>query len=232
MRRLERSRNAGLLALLGLLGIAGTAGNAPNVEAETAAQTRWARGRELVSTEFPCATFRVPAGFEYAGSHSFRIDGVSEGERHIFVQARRHKISRLVILQFEGILPASTETYRYPLGTELWGLRWRENFFAFSNRQAVRKNPSDEAALTVSFLRSKGYRFDDEWMVWRMAAVPDPAKRHEAILFYCESVRASGHRLQDYVRGEESTDLWRRLSPELRQRALSGGLEVVSGCGP
>ncbi|HEV7508161.1 MAG TPA: hypothetical protein VGS07_24980 [Thermoanaerobaculia bacterium] len=221
MKPILRSLASSLLVLLGIAGL---------VEAETALQTRSPRGRELVSTEFPCATFRVPAVFEYVGSHSFRIDGVSEGERHIFVQARHHRISRLVILQFEAILPASTEIYRYPLNTELWGLRWRENFFAFSNRQAVHEKPADEAALTVAFLRSKGYRFDDEWMVWRMATVPDPAKRHEAILFYCESVRASGHRLQDYVHGEENTDLWRRLSPELRQRALSDGLEVVARC--
>lgn len=168
---------------------------------------------------------------EYVGRHSFEIKGVANGERLLFVSTHRHHVVRLWIAQFESILPESREIYRYDLegAIDMGGIAFKATTFAFSNREAATANPNDEAALTAKFLRARGYQLDDELMGARFAAVPDPAKRHELIVFYFESVASTRHRLRELFDGETPKRDWQPIQTGLMTRGR-GSFAINPGC--
>ena len=178
---------------------------------------RIVEGSRLVSREFPCMSVSLPDSFKFIGSHPFEIKPVAAGTRYIFAEMDGKQISRLVIFQFEGILPGSSEIYRYRVfGPEFAGIQWRESQFAFSNAEEVRENPRHETALTVAFLESKGYQLDDALMAERLATVPDPKKRHEAIIFYMENLASTGQPLSAFFHGDDETDAWHAVAAALQ----------------
>jgi hypothetical protein len=151
----------------------------------------------------------------------FKIRDVAEGERFIFADAPSRTVARLVIAQFEGILPTSEETYRYSFddARELGGHRFRRNTFAFSHASATQENPTGEAALTAAFLAERGYRLADEVMSARYVTVPDVARKHELILFYIEPLEPAGARLAELYSGDAETEAWRAIGAALVERA-------------
>ena len=129
----------------------------------------------------------------------------------------------MFIGQFEGFVPTTNEIYRYSFDNALvlGGHRFRQNTYAFSNRDAARDNPTGEASLTAQFLRNRGYVLGDELMMSRFVTVPDEAKRHELILFYIEDVESSGDQLREFYENEQETAFWVSLSEDLTARSLA-----------
>jgi len=183
---------------------------------------RMVKGRVLTSAGFPSMQLRVNAPFRYLGSFSFTVPNMSSGERYVFAEVNGRRIKRLFILQFEAILPESTETYNYNFADALTigGLKFKQNTFAFDAGDALKKSPPDEGALTTQFLRKKGYLTENEIMAARLVNVPDAERKHEMILFYMENIGDTGHTLKDFYSGEERTPLWRELSRGLAQRLV------------
>ncbi len=191
---------------------------------------RHAEGSRLVSSAFPCMTVDLPASFRYLGSHDFEIKPVAGGTRHLFAEIQGHRIIRLVVLQFESILPGSTETYRYRIdGPEIGGIRWRESQFAFSDADEIRQAPDHEVALTAAYLRGHGYTFPDSWMVERLATVPDPTRLHESIIFYMEDLAATGQPLSAFFHGDDETSAWGPIASPLQKRGLAA-LHIRDSC--
>lgn len=186
---------------------------------------------EIVSTEFPCARLRVEPPLEYVGRHPFEIRDVAAGERLVFVDAHEGKVMRLWIAQVEAILPGSSEIYRYGFqgAVEIGGIQFKPGTFAFSTRETPADTPPDEGVLTARFLRAKGYTLPAELMMARFAAVPDPAKRHELIIFYGENVADTGHSLREFYRGDARTALWDGVAKGLSERGLKS-FELLPGC--
>ncbi len=182
---------------------------------------RSVRENVLTSDDFPNIRVKVDPAFHYVGSFSFTIPGMAAGERYVFAEAVDHRVNRLFIAQFEGILPTSAETYNYSFADslELGGYRFRQNTFAFSNQKGGQENPASEGPLTVDFLIRNGYAVADEMMASRFVTVPDPERKHELILFYMESIPGAGHRLEEFYQGEDRTPLWQELSQILTNRA-------------
>lgn len=175
-------------------------------------------GNVLISRSTPAIRIKVDPAFHYIGRFDFRLDDVAEGERHVFVDADGRNIRRLFIAQFEHFLPESEEMYRYSFDrAERMGEHlFRHGTFAFSGAEA---EPGREAALTTAFLRKKGYLFSDEWMVSRFLTLGNPDRKSELILFYQEDVSSSGYRLADFSIGDEETELWKSISPQLTERS-------------
>jgi hypothetical protein len=175
-----------------------------------------------VSTEFPRIKVLVDGTFSYLGQFPFKIAGVAGGERYVFAELNRGSVNRLFIAQFESFLPESHETYNYSFADapSLGGHRFRQNEFAYSNRQAKAENPEGEGVLTANFLSGHGYRLEDELMASRFVTVPDPERKHELILFYIENVSSSGHRLEEFYVGEEGTPVWAAIAKGLATRSL------------
>lgn len=203
---------------------------------------RYLDGRVLVSSDLPAIRISISEEFEYAGRVSFPIRDVAAGERIVFVDVdetrllpgmrrflpeSRH-VERLIIAQFEGFLPGVDDHYRYDFSNalEIGGHRFRQNTYAYSNAEAAAENPTGEAALTVEMLRARGYVIEDEWMMSRLVAVPDEARRHELILSYVEMVAPTGHGVEAFYgqrpdTGEwYETDVWKQISEGLSRRAM------------
>ncbi len=180
-------------------------------------------GRELISSELPAIRIRVTPEFEYVGSFEFRIGDVADGTRYVFVDAPGRRVERMVVVQFEAILPESDEVYRYSFENAevIAGHRFRSNPFAYSNVSAERENPSGEAALTASLLRDRGYELADEWMLFRFLTVPDQERRHEMIAFYLEPLSNAGLVLSEVYAGDQSTPAWHGTVGPLEGRARS-----------
>lgn len=184
--------------------------------------TRVVHGSELISSDLPALRIRVDSSFRFAGTVPFQLDGVASGERFIFVDAKGQVVRRLVVAQFESILPTSPERYTYSFehACTIAGYRFRQNPFAFSQTAAMVENPRGEAALTKTFLENRGYRVDDELMSIRYLTVPDTARRHELIIFYMEPLGASSFTLADlYTDAGDDTPSWRSLAGALAARA-------------
>jgi hypothetical protein len=186
-------------------------------------QKRSVVGKTLISDALPKIKVKLKGDFRYVGKFDFRIRDVAAGERYVFVEADRNKrIRRLFIAQFEGFLPGVAQTYNYRFDDALkFGAhKFRQNTYAYSNEESERENPQNEGALTAKFLREKGYKFEDEFMMSRFVTVPDAERRHELILFYIENVGPTGRRVSDFYRGDDETEIWREISAGLTERSL------------
>lgn len=186
-------------------------------------QNRSVSGKTLISDALPKIRIKLTGNFKYVGKFDFRIRDIAAGERHIFVEADRNKqIQSLFIAQFEGFLPGVSETYNYRFDNALkFGAhKFGQNTYAYSNRESERENPQNEAALTAKFLSRKGYKFEDEFMMSRFVTVADAECRHELILYYIENVSPTSHRVSDFYKGDEETEIWRKISVGLTERSL------------
>ncbi len=178
--------------------------------------------RKLVSDALPSLRIQLKQPFHYIGSFSFQIEDMAAGERFVFLETEGKNVRRMFVAQFESILPRSSEIYRYNFenAMKMGQHSFRHNTFAFSVAEARKEAPGKEADLTARFLEQKGFIADDEWMASRFLTLGDESRKHEMILFYMEPVASSGYHLSDFYKGEEETDVWKKLSAELRARSL------------
>lgn len=181
---------------------------------------RTVEDRTLRSTALPALAVTVPEGFGYVDRFDFEIGEIATGERFVFVDAEEGSVTRMIIAQFEAMRPGTDETYRYSFdgAPEVAGYRWRSNPFFFRHSEARARNPGGEAALTEALLAEHDLEIADEVMAARFLTVPDPARRHELILFYVERVRDTGHVIADLHEGDQATPLWEGLSAGLMDR--------------
>ncbi len=179
-------------------------------------------GKTLISNQLPQIKVKLKGNFKFVGKFDFTIRDVAKGERFVFVEARKNKIRRIFIAQFEAILPESDELYRYNFdNAQKFGIhKFRQNTFAYSSLEAEKENPKGEATLTAKFLKDKGYLLEDELMMSRFVTVPDLEKKHELILFYLENVSQTKHKLSEFYQGDDETEIWKQISGELTKRSL------------
>ena len=209
-----------MAALVLSVAVAATYARAQTVDRDN--PQRFVKGRVLVSTKLPDIRVKLSKAFRYIGKLDFTIPDVAKGERYIFAETQGRKIKRLFIAQFEAILPESTVTYNYSFkdALTLGSHKFRQNTFAYSNRESKQENPQGEGALTADFLTKKGYVLEDELMMSRFVTVPDAERKHELILFYVENVSESGRRLQEFYEGDGEALIWQEVSRGLTKRSL------------
>lgn len=174
------------------------------------------------SSGLPALTLCIGAPFRYLGRHHIRIADIAAGERHVFVDAVRGTVQRLIVLQFEGFLPTSSETYRYGLRTHvrLGDADYNYDTDYFSIAQARRGHPGAEVDSTMAFLTRHSFTLSDALMQIRFYRVVDAAKRHEIILFYYEALSPHGWTLEQVADSGVARPPFRWLDDSLRVRAL------------
>lgn len=176
----------------------------------------------LTSSALPEIRVKVDDSFSYIGKFDFVLKEMAYGERYVFVEANGNKITRLFIFQFEGYLPDNALTYNYDFtrAEPIGGYRFRQNTWAYSNRESQKKNPGGEGALTAEFLRNRGFEIEDELMMSRFLMVPDEERRHELILFYLENARTTGHKIASFYDASDTpTPHWKQISEGLTERS-------------
>jgi hypothetical protein len=175
------------------------------------------------SRDLPTLTLCIGAPFRYLGRHRIRIADIAAGERHVFVDAVRDTVRRLIVLQFEGFLPSSSDTYRYGLKTthlRLGDADYNYDTDYFSISQLRRAAPGAEMDSTVAFLLRHRLTVSDALMQVRFYRVVDTAKRHEAILFYYEALSSHGWTLDQVADSGTPRDPFAWLNDSLRTQAL------------
>lgn len=154
-------------------------------------------GDVFVSTAWPALRMRVAAPFRYLGHFEFDLKHVAHVDRHVFADVRGHRVQRLIVLQFEGFLPGSSEVYRYPITSpiSLGGIPYRHNLYLFNAAADARRDPEAEPAHLETFLREHGLETADEQIMSRFATIVGDDRRHELIIFYDENLVDHGHSL-------------------------------------
>ena len=176
----------------------------------------------IISERLPKIKIKVKRSFKYVGRFDFKIRDVAAGERFVFVDAKRGKVKRLFIAQFEGFLPHINDYYRYSFKNAMTfgAFKFRQTSYAYSNSEGRTSNPNGEGVLTEDFLRKKDYELQDELMMSRFVAVAGADKKHELILYHLENVSSVGHSLSELYKNDKLTPVWQKISAELRKRSL------------
>lgn len=193
---MAKYRNTRLTLWALLLVLAGCTTPAPShfagepARTPAAASPRGMRGGVFVSEALPALRLTPGAGLVYLGAHPFRIGTIARGERHLFADRADGVVHRLLVLQFESILPSSTEEYRYRISNpvELGGIPYRHSVHLYRVSDSIREAPESELALTVEFLRGKRLTLPDEQAMSRYARVIGADRKHELLIFYHESL--------------------------------------------
>ena len=166
---------------------------------------------EFVSPRNPKIQVRVDPKFEYAGRVPFAIENIASGYRYIFVRVSGQRlgqklIQRMFIIQQEGFLPSSTDTYKYRITNpvKLGSSDYRHSVSFDDNDATIRAEPGKEADVTRKFLTARGYRMESEMVMARFARPADSEHRHEIIFFCFENLSSYGHKLTDFPETSDS----------------------------
>jgi hypothetical protein len=179
----------------------------------------------FVSTHDPKFEMHVTPDLKYIGKVEFDIDDTAHVERHHFVAADAGQITRMLVLQFEEMLPRNDDIYRWTVKKPktIGNQQYQFSTFVFSVPKSVQDHPEAEIARTQAFLAEKKLRLADELAVARFARVIGEDRRREFIIFYNEPLRATSKSPDDVASDEEESGStpFENLSSELTERALA-----------
>jgi hypothetical protein len=174
------------------------------ISAASSGQTP-ARGVEnnvLISVADPPLRLTVAKALPYIGRVPFQLGHVAAGERHVFAEIGTEKrITRMLVIQFEGFLPGVDDWYKFGLGRmplRLGRHDYKHSVWAWNNAENIKQQPNNEAAAMQRFLEQKGLKLDDQLVMSRFARPVGEDKRHEIIIFYIEPLAPYGYNVSDF----------------------------------
>jgi hypothetical protein len=156
----------------------------------------------LISESDPLLKMAVAKELAYIGRVPFQLRPIAAGERHVFAELNAEKrIIRMLVVQFEGMLPGINDWYRFGLGRtpiRLGRHDYKHNLWTWNNAENIKQQPNNEAAAMQKFLDAKGIKLDDELVMSRFARPVGEDKRHEIIIFYIEPLAPYGYKVSDF----------------------------------
>ena len=184
---------------------------------------RFVRDQTLVSRELPRMTMVVDPRLDYIGSLDFLLKQVARVQRHVFASRDgRDSPPRLLIVQFESILPTAKGAYSFGLenATRLGAHDYQTQTGLFSFDQAAEARPGAEADHTRAFLAEKGWKVaGEDFVVARYARIVDEKKRSELLIFYYENVRTLGRTRRELEPGGSHAAELEGILRDVRARA-------------
>jgi hypothetical protein len=161
----------------------------------------------FISTDHPKIRVSVDSKFQYLGNVPFTIDNVAAGNRYVFLRTTPGKhIQQMFIIQQEGFLPTSNDTYKYRITNpaKLGSFEYRHSVDFYNNEAEIREAPGKEGDVTKRFLEAHGYILESELAMSRFARPADSQHKHEIIFFCYENLSNYGHKLADFPKGSGS----------------------------
>ncbi len=161
----------------------------------------------FISPNNPKIRVKVDKRLDYIGELPFTIDNLAAGTRYVFVRATHDKhIQQMFIIQQEGFLPSSDDTYKYRITNpaRLGSFEYQHSVILDDHAATIREEPGKEADVTQRFLTAHGYVLEPELVMARFARPSDPQHKHEIIFFCFENLSAYGHTLDDLPVGPDS----------------------------
>jgi hypothetical protein len=176
----------------------------------------------FISSNNPKIRVKVDKRLDYIGKVPFTIDNLAAGIRYVFVRAAHDKhIQQMFIIQQEGFLSSSDDTYKYRITNpaRLGSFEYRHSVILDDNAATIREEPGKEADVTQRFLTAQGYVLEPELVMSRFARPADPQHKHEIIFFCFENLSSYGHSLTDFSAGHDSPnkrDITKRVDENCR----------------
>ncbi len=196
---------------------------------------RYIEDSVFISDAAPPLRMIVDEAFQYIGYTQFILKDVAHVDRHYFVVTRGSIVNKMIVLQFEGFLGGVDNIYRGGIPTsQLAGGDYRytdqfvrlgdadyvHNTWAFDHAANARDNPGAESGKTLELLQARGLRLADELIMSRYMRVVGADRRKELIIFYIETLRLSGHSLEEFPEDGPPTEAYDVLSAAVSRRAL------------
>jgi hypothetical protein len=204
--------------------IALTAGLVFLLSAVCAAQTpvRTVENNVLVSSDLPKIRIAVDKSLPYLGTFHFNLRNIAEGDRYIWAETRNGRVTRMFIVQFEGLLHAIERSYTYQMRTpvKLGNDVYSHNLWFYTEAAQRTEHPKNEPEYLANFLAERGLRTEHDLMMSRFARIVDDAKRHEIILFYWENMADHRFSAKDFPEEKPVTPEQKKFGEEFFQRSL------------
>jgi hypothetical protein len=123
----------------------------------------------------------------------FNIHNLTNADRRIFVETDDvFNIRRLVIVQFETVIPGADFKFVYPpKPPAVYGdFTYRFGAYVYDDERASARFPDKEAGRTRTLLLNHGFKLPRLLRTARVARVADPGGLSEVIIFYMENADA------------------------------------------
>ena len=175
--------------------------------------SRYVENNVFISDTLPVINIKIDSDFEYEGSFDFEIIANSEypleiqgkpvaaGDRYVFSTKEDATITKLFIIQLEGFLPTNDFIFNYNFdhADSIGNNKYRYNTWFYNSEKLALENPTNEGAKTREFLKNKGYKVPDEYMMSRYVGLASEDRKNEIIIFYIEMMEKSiGFSLDQY----------------------------------
>ena len=177
----------------------------------------------VISRGAPALTLAVDRAFKALPPIRIPIEDKTVAERRIFVDGHKGEpVNRVVIVQFEHVVPGSDFRFVYPSKPpRQFGARtYRFGTYVYDDAKDSAKAPTKEAAKTRADLRAHGYEPARFYRTARLARVADPKGLSEVIIFYFENADRRP------PKGPEDPDGGWPLSPR-EDEALAARMEAA-----
>ena len=188
------------------------------------AASRHVENNRLISDNEPPLRLSVAKELPFIGKVPFVLRGVAQGERYIFAETDSAKrITRMLVVQFEGFLPQVDDYYKYSLGRTPMRLGkhdYRHNVWAWDSSAEVKQSPGSESAAMQRLLDAKGLKLDDQLVMSRFARAVGEDKRHEIIFFYIEPLTPYGYKVTDFDFEKPLAGKQAEWEKQFRERSL------------
>lgn len=167
----------------------------------------------FVSAAEPAMRLPIPSSYRYLGRLEFTLKESAWVDRHYFAATEKRRITRMLVLQFEGLLDGVDGAYRFgippteriagydyrysPEPVRLGASDWVHNTWVFDQEASARESPGSESARTLELIDALGLELDAELVMSRYVRAVGPEARRELILFLMEPLSSFGLRLAD-----------------------------------
>ena len=168
----------------------------------------------------PRMTMAVDPRLESIGALEFDLKQVAHVQRFVFgSRDDQGAPARLLIVQFESMLPGVKGAYRFGLenATRLGAHEYQTQTGFFNFDEAAAARPGAEAEHTQAFFAGKGWNVaGQDFIVARYARIVDEQKRSEIIVFYYENVRALGRTRHELEQDHDLEGIFRDVRARTR----------------
>lgn len=146
-------------------------------------------GGILVSDSMPTIKLKIDPALRSVGSQTFTLYDRAKVNQFFFVEAKGKKISRMIMIQFEGFLPGVAGSYDYnePKTVEIGGEKYFSNAESIPDVPAALQSlPGSDIARAAEWLGIRGFSLPKSLRYQRFVRTVDAEKRHEIIILYVE----------------------------------------------
>ncbi|MCP5049185.1 MAG: hypothetical protein GY940_18595 [bacterium] len=189
--------------------------HAPGMGTVHAKSKRKVKKNILTSKTLPTVKIQVNQSLKYLGKTGFKLNDSAYVERYHFAELKDKRIERILIFQFEHYLKGNDYKYKKKLNNpiKLGGLDFNRSSALTHVGNFLKKWQGKGTGFeqTYAFFDKKGYTYEDELFVHRLAYTGDDL-RHKFLVMYYENLSGLELSLADL-----------RRKPSFTHTALSPG---------